>query len=96
MSPDVNNCKKLERVRAHLWSTIFLPLTLGWNGTGNIYWGVDASFTVYRDISLHTSEVMLFDRCIKFCVIPFENSCECSNYFLRIKEVTLRLSCVQD
>ena len=34
----------------HLRETIFLPLLLGWNETGIIYWSVDASFVVHKDM----------------------------------------------
>ena len=32
----------------------FLPLILGWDGTGNVYWHVDASFAVHHDMKSHT------------------------------------------
>ena len=57
-SPDIHDNKKLGRVMAHLRETIFLPLVLGWDGTGNIYWSVDASFAVHHDMKSHTGGVM--------------------------------------
>ena len=57
-SPDVDDAKKLARVMRHLRATVFLPLVLGWDGTGNIYWSVDASFAVHNDMKSHTGGVM--------------------------------------
>ena len=59
-SPDVDDNKKLGRVMRHLRETIFLPLVLGWDGTGNTYWSVDASFAVHNDMRSHTGGVMTF------------------------------------
>ena len=56
--PDVDDAKKLARVMRHLRKTVFLPLSLGWDGTGNIYWSVDASFAVHNDMKSHTGGVM--------------------------------------
>ena len=42
----------------HLRTTIFLPLCIGWDKTGNIYWSVDASFGVHPDMKSHTGAVM--------------------------------------
>ena len=52
LSPDVDDLKR------HLRATIFLPLCLGWDGTGHIYWSVDASFGVHPDMKSHTGGVM--------------------------------------
>ena len=57
-SPDIDDLKKLGRAMRHLRATIFLPLCLGWDGTGNIYWSVDASFGVHPDMKSHTGGVM--------------------------------------
>ena len=57
-SPDVDDNKKLGRVMRYLRETIFLPLVLGWDETGNIYWSVDASFAVHKDMKSHTGAVM--------------------------------------
>ena len=57
-SPDVHDNLKLGRVMRYLRETIFLPLILGWDGTGNIYWSVDASFAVHNDMKSHTGAVM--------------------------------------
>ena len=57
-APDVDDQRKLGRVMRHLRETIFLPLVLGADGTGNIYWSVDASFAVHNDMKSHTGGVM--------------------------------------
>ena len=57
-SPDVDDEKKLGRAMRHLRETIFLPLSLGWDGIGNIYWSVDASFAVHNGMKSHTGGVM--------------------------------------
>ena len=56
--PDVHDWKKLARVMKYLQVTPFLPLTLGWDGTGNVSWYVDASFAVHGDMKSHTGGVM--------------------------------------
>ena len=53
-SPDIDDNKKLGRVMRYLRETVFLPLVLGWDETGNIYWSVDASFAVHKDMKSHT------------------------------------------
>ena len=60
--PDEDDWKKLVRVLGYIKDTIFLPLTLGWDGTGNIYWYVDASFAVHHNMRSHTGAVMTFGR----------------------------------
>ena len=44
----------------YLTQTPFLPLVLGWDGTGNIYWHVDAAFAVHNDMRSHSGGVMTF------------------------------------
>ena len=61
-SPDEDDWKKLVRVLGYLKETIFLPLTLGWDGTGNIYWYVDASFAVHHNMRSHTGAMMTFGQ----------------------------------
>ena len=58
--PDVDDWKKLKRVLGYIKDTIFLPLTIGWDGTGNIYWYVDASFAVHNNMRSHTGAMMTF------------------------------------
>jgi hypothetical protein len=38
--------------------TIFIPLVLGWDGTGHLTWSVDASFAVHKDMRSHTGAVL--------------------------------------
>ena len=61
-SPDEDDWKKLIRVLGYIKNTIFLPLTIGWDGTGNIYWYVDASFAIHSDMRSHTGAVMTFGK----------------------------------
>ena len=61
-SPDEDDQKKLIRVLGYIKNTIYLPLTIGWDGTGNMYWYVDASFGVHHDMRSHTGGVMTFGR----------------------------------
>ena len=49
-SPDIDDNKKLGRVMRYLRDTVFLPLVLGWDKSGNIYWSVDASFAVHSNM----------------------------------------------
>ena len=44
----------------HLRETIFLPLVLDWDETGNTYWIVDASFAVYNDMKSYSDGAMTF------------------------------------
>ena len=60
--PDVHDWRKLGRVMKYLQATPFLPLTLGWDGTGNVHWYVDASFAVHRDMRSHTGGVMTLGK----------------------------------
>ena len=57
-SPDMDDLKKLGRVMRDLSENVFLPLCLVWDGTGHIYWSVDASFGVHPDMKSHTGGVM--------------------------------------
>lgn len=51
---DEDDYKKLTRVMRNLQSTVDLPLTLKADGSGNLYWWVDASFGVHPDMKGHT------------------------------------------
>jgi hypothetical protein len=42
----------------YLQLTPFLPLVLGWDGTGDVKWYVDASFAVHKDMRSHTGGLM--------------------------------------
>ena len=35
-----------------------MPLVLGWDGTGNTYWYVDASFAVHTNMQSHTGAML--------------------------------------
>ena len=57
-SPDTDDWKKLQRVLGYIRDTIFLPLTIGWDKTGHLYWYVDAAFAVHNDMKSHTGALM--------------------------------------
>ena len=50
--------KKLERVMAYLYATLYIPLILGVDGSGNIYWYKDGAHAVHADMRGHTGLVM--------------------------------------
>ena len=52
--PDVDDMAKLKRVVEYIRTTIFIPLVLGWDKTGNLVWSIDVSFAVYMDMKSHT------------------------------------------
>ena len=56
--PDEDDWKKLKRVLSYIKGTVYLPLVLGADNSGNIYWHVDASFAVHPDMRSHTGAVM--------------------------------------
>ena len=51
---DKDDYKKLKRVIQYIRDTIHLPLVLGWDGSGNLVWSIDASFAVHMDMKSHT------------------------------------------
>jgi hypothetical protein len=57
-SPNQSDYRKLTRVIKYLRLTIFIPLVLGWDGTGKLMWSVDASFAVHKDMRSHTGAVL--------------------------------------
>jgi hypothetical protein len=57
-NPNQSDYRKLSRVIKYLRMTIFIPLVLGWDGTGQLTWSVDASFTVHKDMRSHTGAVL--------------------------------------
>ena len=59
-SPDEDDLKKLIRVIGYIKDTLFLPLTLGWDETGNSYWFVDAAFASHQDMKGHTGGLLTF------------------------------------
>ena len=56
--PDNDDYKKLSRVMKYLQQYPHLPLILGSDGKGNIYWSVDAAFAVHNDMRGHTGAHM--------------------------------------
>ena len=56
--PDTDDYKKLTRVMKYLRQSAHLPLILGSDGKGNIYWSVDAAFAVHNDMRGHTGAHM--------------------------------------
>jgi hypothetical protein len=57
-SPSQSDYRKLTRVVKYLRLTISIPLVLGWDGTGQLRWSVDASFAVHKDMRSHTGAVL--------------------------------------
>ena len=57
-NPDKEDYEKLARVIRYLRETISLPLVLGWDGSGNLIWSVDASFAIHKDMKSHTGAVL--------------------------------------
>jgi hypothetical protein len=57
-SPNQSDYRKLTRVIRYLRLTISIPLVLGWDGTGQLRWSVDASFAVHKDMRSHTGAVL--------------------------------------
>jgi hypothetical protein len=56
--PNCSKYRKLTRLIKYLRLTIFIPLVLGWDGTGRLTWSVDASFAVHKDTRSHTGAVL--------------------------------------
>jgi hypothetical protein len=57
-APNQSDYRKLTRVIKYLRRTVFIPLVLGWDGTGKMTWSVDASFAVHKDMRSHTGAVL--------------------------------------
>jgi hypothetical protein len=57
---DTDDYKKLSRVMQYLRETKYLPLILGTDGSGNIYWYKDGAHAVHRDMRGHTGLMMTF------------------------------------
>jgi hypothetical protein len=49
-APTVSDYHKLGHTIKYLRGTIFMPLVLGWDGTGFLTWSVDASFAIHNDM----------------------------------------------
>jgi hypothetical protein len=59
---DTDDYKKLARVIQYLRATKYLPLILGTDGSGNIYWYQDGAHAVHRDMRGHTGLMMTFGQ----------------------------------
>jgi len=57
-APNKHDWKKLCHVIRYLRGTAHLPLVIGWDQSGNIYWYVDASFAAHNDMRGHTAAIM--------------------------------------
>jgi hypothetical protein len=57
-NPNQSVYRKLARVIKYLRLTIFIPLILGWDGTGHLTWSVDTLFAVHKDTRSHTGAVL--------------------------------------
>ena len=57
-APVADNLRKLGRVFQYTRNTISIPLILGWDGLGKIYWSADAAFAVHSDMRSHSGCVM--------------------------------------
>jgi hypothetical protein len=52
--PNQSDHRKLTRVIKYLRRTVSIPLVLGWDGSGQLKWSVDASFAIHKDMRSHT------------------------------------------
>ena len=52
--PNIVDWKKLSSLVWYVRATIYLPLIVGSDGTGNIVWSIYASFAVHTDMKSHT------------------------------------------
>jgi hypothetical protein len=57
-APTVSDYHKLGRTIKYLRDTIFMPLVLGWDGTGLLTWSVDAWLVIHNDMRSHTGAVL--------------------------------------
>ena len=53
-APNIGDWKKLGRLVRYVRATVYLPLIIGSDGTGNMVWSIDASFAVHMDMKSHT------------------------------------------
>jgi hypothetical protein len=59
---DTDDYTKLTRVMQYLRATKYLPLILGTDDSGNIYWYQDGAHAVHRDMRGHTGLMMMSDK----------------------------------
>ena len=57
---DEDDYKKIERVMGYLYGKLYIPLILGTNKSGNIYWWKDGAHAVHQDMKVHTGLFMSF------------------------------------
>jgi hypothetical protein len=57
-TPTQSDYRKLTRVIKYLRLTVFIPLVLGWDCTGQLLWSVDAFFAIHKDMRSHTGAVL--------------------------------------
>jgi len=57
-APNKHDWKKLCHVIRYLRGTAHLPLIIGWDQSGNIYWYVDAAFAAHNNMRGHTGAIM--------------------------------------
>ena len=55
---DVDDYKMLERVMAYLYKTLYMPLILGTDKSGNIHWYKDGAHAVHPNMRGHTGLVI--------------------------------------
>ena len=55
---DVDDMRKLKRCVKYIQETIYIPLILGWNKSGDMVWSIDASFAVHMDMKSHTGSTL--------------------------------------
>ena len=65
--PDKDDWHKLGRMIKYLQATPDLSLMLESDGTGKIYWWVDASFAVHMDMKGHTGSCMSLGKGCIYC-----------------------------
>ena len=53
---------KLTRVIRYLCNTVHLPLVIGWDESGTLFWSIDASFVVHNDMRSYTGAMLAFGR----------------------------------
>jgi hypothetical protein len=60
--PDIDDYKKLTRVVKYLRGTTDMPLTLSADGSGQVRWWIDASYSVHPDMKGHTGGTMTMGK----------------------------------
>ena len=60
--PTEDDYLKLARVICYPCTTVYLPLVIGWNDTGELLWSINASFAVHNDMRSHTGAMLTFGK----------------------------------